>query len=102
MGTWYSKEVGDGAAASGPSNAVQEAYLTLVSSGQHAADMAVFSHYDLSANTVTFYFTPSVFALAAKFGATKCDKPTPQRGFGLLVGDQRSWEIHFPGYAPDR
>jgi hypothetical protein len=100
MSTWHSKSIGDGVAAFGPRSKIQEAYLVLAQSGAASPDVAVFSRYDLKANVVTVYFTPSASTLASAFGATPCDKPTPDKRLSLLVGDARSWQIHFPGHSP--
>jgi len=98
MDSWYSKDLGDGVAAFGPTTKIQEAFLELAKNGVYSHDLAVFSRYDLRKNVVTVYFTPSAQLLAEAFDATPCEKPVPEEGFALIVGDARSWEIHFPGY----
>jgi len=103
MYTWHSKAVGDGVAAFQPAMQLHQAFLTMATtSGGVPANAAVFSHYDLHANVVTWYFSPEAESLGKAFGATPCEKPTPSKGFGLLVGDARSWEAHFPGYVASR
>ena len=102
MSTWYSKDLGDGVAAFGPTSKIQEAFLALAKAGSISSDIAVFSRYDLKSNIVTVYFTPSASLLASAFGATPCEKPGPEGKLGLLVGDARSWELHFPGYIASR
>lgn len=102
MSTWYSKDLGDGVAAFGPSSKIQEAFMELSKAGEYSHDIAVFSIYDLKKNVVSVYFTPSASLLATAFDAKPCEKPTPEDGFALLVGDARSWEIHFPGYLSNR
>ena len=99
MTTWYSKDV-DGVSAPGQSTLAQEGYLALARAGKTTFDMGVFSFHDLQRNVVTLYFSPTLSTLAASFGASPCSMPVPKRGFSLLVGDHRNWEIHFPGYAP--
>ena len=103
---WHSKELGDGVEAFVPTSEIQEAFLTLAQTqartGRYSTDAAVFSRYDLKANVVTVYFTPSAELLAAAFGATPCEKPVPTDGFALIVGDFRAWEAHFPGYLDRR
>lgn len=99
MGTWHSKAVGDGVAAFQPAMQLHQVFFSMATaSGGIPANAAVFSHYDLHANMVTWYFTPEATSLAEISGATPCDKPTPSEGFGLLVGDVRSWNTHFPSY----
>ena len=100
MSTWYSKELGDGVAAFGPSSKIQEAFFQLAKAGANVEDIAVFSRYDLETNVVTVYFTPSASLLASAFNASPCENPTPGGGLALLVGDARSWKIHFPDYNP--
>lgn len=99
MSTWYCKDLGDGVVAFGPSSQIQEAFLALAQAGGPSSDLAVFSRNDLRTNVVTVYFTPSASVLASAFGATPCEKPSPEGKLSLLVGDARSWEIHFPGYS---
>jgi len=99
---WFSKDVGDGIQASEPTSRLHEAFMALAISGNTSPDIGVFSRYDLQANIVTWYFSPEASSLAATFGATSCEKPEPQEGFGLLVGNARSWEAHFPGYIGGR
>lgn len=102
MDTWYCKELGDGAAAFGPTKEIQDAYLAYAlaqaKTGNLAFDCGVFSRNDLRANMVTVYFTPTASSLASMLGAVPCAKPSPEERLGLLVGDQRNWEIHFPGH----
>lgn len=102
MSTWYSKQLGDGNAAFGPSHIIQEAFFNLsvisAKEGESLSDVAIFSECDLSKNMVTVYFTPNAKILARAFNANPCSKPTPTEMFGLLVGDANSWESYFPGY----
>ena len=102
MTTWYSKEVGDGLEAFQPSSKLHEAFFAMAKAGNVPANIGVFSRYDLRANVVTWYFSPEAEVLASMFGAISCEEPVPSRGFGLLVGDARSWEAHFPGYLENR
>jgi len=98
MNTWYRKDLGDGIAAFGPTKTIQDAFIKLAELQGLSSDLAVFSKYDLQSNNVTVYFTPSAKLLAEDFNAKPCEKPTPQDHLSLLVGDARSWEVHFPGY----
>ena len=103
MDTWNSKSVGDGVAAFQPSMQLHQAFLNMASASAGVpANAAVFSYYELDTNVVTWYFSPEATSLAKMFGATPCDKPTPSKGFGLLVGDGRSWGAHFPNYLANR
>lgn len=106
MAGWHSKELGDGLEAFAPTSKIQEAFLNLAytqaRTGQYSTDAAVFSRYDLKANVVTVYFTPSAELLAKAFGATPCEQPVPSDGFALIVGDARAWDAHFPGYLERR
>lgn len=51
--------------------------------------------------SVTVYFSPSTELIARAFGATPCEKPPGDR-IGLLAGDGRAWDIHFPGEVERR
>jgi hypothetical protein len=95
METWRSKALGDGAAALAPSKRIQQMFPPIFMASGRPASMAVFSHYDRRANVVIAYFSPGAARLAAFFEAKPCAKPRGE-GIGLLVGDARCWEIHFP------
>ena len=95
MATWHCKKLGGGAAASAPSNRIQQLFAPMFLACGQPSDMAVFSRHDRNANEVTAYFSPGASRLAALFNAQPCDKP-PGDGIGLLVGDARCWEILFP------
>jgi hypothetical protein len=95
MESWYSKALGDGAAAFAPSVRIQKMFPPLFTALGQPSRMAVFSRHDRRANVVTAYFSPAAAQLAAFFDATPCEKP-PSDGIGLLVGDARCWEIYFP------
>ena len=96
MTQWYSKDLGDGIDANAPSGQIQEAFPPLFAAAGAPLDMAVFSHYDLEKNVVTVYFSPGASVLAKTFGAAPCEKPKKVKGFGLLVGEQRSVEFFYP------
>jgi len=96
MTQWYSKDLGDGIDANAPSGRIRETFLPLFAAAGCPIDMAVFSHYDLETNMVTAYFSPGASVLAKTFGASPCEKPKKVKGFGLLVGDQRSVEFFYP------
>ncbi len=102
MSQWHSKDVGDGVEAFGPSGQLFDAYETLAIGGGSTKNAAVFSAYDLRRNVVTWWFTPGAAQLAKAFGASPTSKPTPAKGFGLLVGDMNAWEAYFPGYLSKR
>lgn len=102
MTTWQCKEVGDGMEAYRPSKQLFDAFFDLASTSDLPPGIGVFSNYDLETNIVTWYFTPEASTLAEAFGATPCVKPVPVEGFGLLVGSQDSWQIHFPDYLSKR
>lgn len=106
MTSWYSKALGDGIEAFEPTTEIQNRFMALALSqtrlGQYSSDAAVFSGYDSATNVVTVYFTPSAELLATALGASPCPKPVPTEGFGLIVGDARAWEAHFPGFLEER
>ena len=101
MASWYSKELGDGVEAYKPTMKIMEAFLSLAKAGHYSPDAAVFSRYDLVTNVVTIYFSPSAELLAQAFVAVPCEKPIPRGDLGLIVGDARAWEVHFPGYLSE-
>lgn len=94
----FGKELGDGVEAFRPTEELQKAFLTLSMTGQSSFDAAVFSQYDSETNVITIYFTPSAELLAKAFVAVPCEKPIPEEGFSLIVGDVRAREAHFPEY----
>jgi hypothetical protein len=95
MESWYSKALGDGAAAFAPSMRIQKMFPPLFAALGQPSRMAVFSRHDRRANVVTAYFSPAAAQLAAFFGAQPCEKP-PSDDIRLLVGNRRCWEIYFP------
>ncbi len=95
-GKWFAKELGDGVDAAAPRAEIQKTFKAAYVSAGKPPGMAVFTRYDLEANVVSVYFTPEAAFLASVFSAHSCDKP-PAEGIGLLVGDDRAWEIYFPG-----
>jgi hypothetical protein len=96
MNAWYSVDLGDGVDSRAPTEHIQKTYLLMASATRLPTDCAVFSYYDLHANIVTVYFSPSAVKLAAMFNAAPCKKPENKEGFGLLVGDRRAWQLLFP------
>ena len=56
----------------------------------------MFSRYDLQTNIVTVYFSPTAAHLAESFGAKRVDKPVRDEHLSLLVGNAKSFDIHFP------
>ena len=101
MNTWYSKQLGDGIQAYGPSDEIKKAFLPMHVLAGQPIEMAVFSRYDLHANIVTVYFSPAAKDLAAIFSATPCERPN--RGdeesgkLGLLIGSPYCWDSLYPG-----
>lgn len=102
MASWKSKAVGDGVDALPASQRLHESFFQFAKLGNLPAGIAVFARYDLRENVVTWWFSPEAEMLALAYGATDCEKPEPEEGFSLLVGDARGWDIHFPGYVPSR
>lgn len=106
MTTWYKKDLGNGVAAFGPTGQIMKVFMKFIfrcaEFGTYAYDLALFSRYDLKDDNVAVYFTPSAHVLAQMFGAVPCDKPTPGNRLALLVGDDRIWDIHFPGHREGR
>ena len=101
MDTWYRKDLGNGVAASVPTQEIMNAFGELIfrrtAARTYSYDLALFSRYEADDN-VALYFTPSAKDFALAFESSPCDKPVPGNGFALLVGDDRSWDIHFPGH----
>lgn len=93
---WSSVALGDGIDAHGPTTHIQQAYMALELATTLPADCAVFSYYDLGANVVTTYFSPSASQLSKSFGASPCESPENKEGFGMLVGSPRAWGLLFP------
>lgn len=93
LNQWHSKELGDGVQAFGPSDQIKQAFLPLFVAAGQPTDMAVLSRYDLERNIVTVYFSPRAAALAKMYDAIECDKPKNEKGLGILVGDQRCFQV---------
>jgi hypothetical protein len=95
MTDWHSKALGDGIEAHAPTEQIKQAHMALALATRLPTDCAVFSYYDLRANVVTVYFSPSAVQLAKSFHAAPCQKPENKEGFGLVVGDRRAWKLLF-------
>lgn len=102
---WHSLDLGDGVAAFQPTKKIQDAWMqqALNAAKLNLTDYsnAVFSTTEAGASKVTVFFTPTAEIFARAFGAVACAKPSPT-SIGLLCGDQRAWEIHFPGEVDER
>ena len=69
-----------------PAGKQQELVTTLVSPGEIARDMDIYLKYDLHANSVTVYFTPSAKPLAEVFKARKHSVPLfGKEGLGEIL-----------------
>jgi len=99
---WYSKQVGNGIAAFGPTSDVVGAFEVLAKSRGITKADAVFSAHDIAANAVTLYFSPTAGRMAIAFGASPCSKPMPTPELTLIVGEADSWATHFPGHSPGK
>ncbi len=97
-GSWFRLDLGNGVAALAPTRKIQEAFIAImVVSGAPRPERALFSRYDLAADNVEIYFTPSVSDLAVSFGAYPCSRPAlNEYSMGLLCGDAGSLAFHFP------
>jgi hypothetical protein len=51
-----------------------------------------------SSNGAIIYFSPAARELADAFGANPCERPSPE-DLHLVAGDDRAWQILFPGTA---
>ncbi len=96
MDTWYSRSLGDGIEAYQPSKQIIDSFMPFHDTAGNPLHMVVFSREDPETNIITANFSPSAHALAALFNATPCEKPSPD-GLTFLVGDQRAWDILYPG-----
>ncbi len=96
MNDWHSLDLGDGVQAFEPTQAIMNAYGQAYLNAGSPEDMAVFSRYDLKTNIVTVYFSPAATQLAESFGAKRVDKPIQDEHLSLLVGNAKSFDIHFP------
>lgn len=98
MATWYSKTLGDGMTASGPSDEIEKAFAPLYAAAGQPADMAVFTRFDSEGRLqceVTAFFSPAAAEVARLVEATPCARPS-RNDLVLLAGDARSWDALFP------
>ena len=87
--TWYAKTFGDSKEAYSQTIRIQELFRPVFTSLKYPLDMAVYSKYDRTINTVTVYFSPATLKLAKVFEASPCDKPSTERLI-LIAGDAKS------------
>lgn len=104
MEGWQKSEMGDGVESQAPGNGLMQEVMAYGVSvdGQIPSGFGVFSYYDRERNVVIWYFSPDAAFLAKKYGGAPCEKPTAQKGFSLLVGNQMSTTIHFPEHFSRR
>lgn len=93
--TWHSLALGDGVAAFVPTRTIKDAFFAAFAAAKGDVSMALFSRQD-ETHHITLYFSPDARLVAQAFKAQPCEKPSIM-GLGLLVGDQRVWELFFPG-----
>lgn len=100
MSSWYRLDLGNGADAFAPTRKIQDAFMALlIAHGVPRPEWALFSRYDRRADNVEMYFTPAASALATRFCATACDKPTHNEfSLGLLCGEADGLLFHFPDH----
>jgi hypothetical protein len=98
MNTWYSKALGDGIMAAGPSDEIEEAFLRGFHTAGGPINMAVFTRRESEGRLhceVIAYFSPAAKEVAKSFNAEPCARPALE-GLGLLAGNQLSWSELFP------
>jgi hypothetical protein len=101
MATWQKLSFFDSAVESAAFDKLETAFSAWAASRPGAEvphGSGVFSTLGGEPNQGLWYFSPDVHALGEAFNATPCEKPTPTRNFGLLVGESRSSMIHFAEY----
>ena len=98
MTTWFSKILGDGMTAAGPSDEIEKAFAPLHVAAGRPADMAVFTRFDSEGRLqceVSAFFSPAAAEVARLVDARPCPPP-PRDGLILLAGDIGSWGALFP------
>src|SRR5512138_1325115 len=98
MGTWFSKQLGDGMMATDSYAEIETIFLPLFESAGKPADMAIFTRLESEGRLhceATAYFSPAAAEIGKAFDAEPCEKPS-RMGLGLLVGDRGSWSVLFP------
>jgi hypothetical protein len=95
MSNWFSLSLGDGMMADEPSEEIRKKFLSMENA---SVDAAVFKRLESEGRLhceAIAYFSPAAAALAKTFEARPCPKPS-RSGLGLLVGDEKSWQLLFP------
>jgi hypothetical protein len=95
MKTWYTKVVPYPATVA--AKQFDDSFRALCNAqGGKANGAAVFSAFDQSTKSTTFYFSPEAKRIAETADAQSCQKPRPASSFSLSIGDPGSWVLHFP------
>jgi hypothetical protein len=92
--TWYAKVYEDSKEAYSQTTRIQELFRPLFTSLKYPLDMAVYSRYNSTFNTVTVYFSPATLQLAKVFDAEPCEKPSTEK-LRLIAGDSKSTFVLF-------
>ena len=98
MGTWYTKELGDGMTASTPAEEIKQAFLRKFQAEGQPPEMAVFTRLESEGRMHCeriAYFSPAAEQVAKSFQAWPCEKPA-RLGLDLLAGDENSCSLLFP------
>ncbi|MFN8412340.1 MAG: hypothetical protein U0Z26_08130 [Anaerolineales bacterium] len=93
--TWYVLSLGDGMMADEPADEIRKKFLAMENL---PAEAAVFKRLESEGRLhceAFAFFSPAATELAKAFGASPCSKPV-RSGLGLLVGDEKNWELLFP------
>lgn len=98
MDMWFSKNLGDGIVAWEPLGHLEELFLAIYEQAGSPKEMAVFVRHESEGRLhceVKAYFSPASAAVAKKFDAEPCQRPSPD-GLSLLAGCEDSWSALFP------
>lgn len=101
MATWQKLSFSNPDVESHAFNQLEKAFMAWAAAHPGAAvphGSGVFSTLDDETNQGLWYFSPDMQVLGETFDAQPCEKPTPGRNFGLLVGESRSTMVHFADY----
>lgn len=99
---WRSTSLGDAQTAFMDCRDIAEVFEAMFETAGRPEDMAVFVRNDSEGRLhceVTVFFSPAAQALAKRYRAGPCEKPSAD-GLDLLAGDPACWPRLFPGAGP--
>lgn len=101
MNTWFSSNLGDPMLAEESLEQIKQLFSLEYKKAENTQEMAIYFRHESTGSVhceLIVYFSPATKRVAKVMNAIPCQTPSPD-GLGLLVGQQQSRSLLFPGKA---